>query len=146
MALQKIKENAALALVVVFLAVGVVVVAAQFIPASPSGQMVAVTLPTLSKQAAAGQVVFQENCSGCHGANGSGSEQGPPLIHDIYNPGHHDDGSFLRAAQTGSPQHHWKFGDMPPQPQVSLQQVALVIRYVRELQQANGIFYEPHNM
>jgi len=34
----------------------------------------------------------------------------------------------------------------PPQPQVSDEQLAAVVRYVRELQEANGIFYRPHTM
>jgi cytochrome c551/c552 len=35
---------------------------------------------------------------------------------------------------------------MPPQPQVSDEELAAIIRYVRELQTANGIFYRPHRM
>jgi hypothetical protein len=40
--------------------------------------------------------------------------------------------------------HHWNFGDMPPQPQVTPQQLADIVAYVRVLQEANGIFHEPH--
>lgn len=146
MALQKIKGNAAMFLVIAFLVTGVVAIGAQFITSPGGGAPVKVKVPPLSPQAVAGRGVFEENCQACHGANGSGSEQGPPLVHDIYNPGHHDDYAFLRAAQTGTPQHHWPFGDMPAQPQVSPEQVAHIVRYVRELQQANGIFYKPHTM
>jgi hypothetical protein len=35
--------------------------------------------------------------------------------------------------------HHWRFGDMPPDPAVTPVEVAQITRYVRELQQANGI-------
>jgi hypothetical protein len=35
---------------------------------------------------------------------------------------------------------------MPPLPQVSDEEVAAIVRYVRELQEANGIFYRPHDM
>ncbi len=35
--------------------------------------------------------------------------------------------------------HHWRFGPMPAQPQLTRQEIAAIIRYVRELQEANGI-------
>ena len=35
---------------------------------------------------------------------------------------------------------------MPAQPQVSDAQVMDIVRYVRELQKANGIVYQPHQM
>lgn len=143
--LRKIKENAALFFIGVSLVIGVVVVGAQFVLPS-GGTIVQVNVPALSPLAMTGRAAFEENCMACHGANGSGTDQGPPLIHDFYNPGHHDDDAFYRAVQIGTPQHHWKFGDMPEQPQVSRQQVAQIIRYVRELQRANGIVYKPHNM
>jgi hypothetical protein len=33
---------------------------------------------------------------------------------------------------------------MPPQSHVSEQQTRMIIRYVRELQEANGIRFKPH--
>ena len=42
--------------------------------------------------------------------------------------------------------HHWPFRDMPLRPEVSDKQIAVIVRYIRELQQANRIFYRPHNM
>jgi len=105
-----------------------------------------ISMPTLSAQATAGQKTFDANCASCHGRFATGSDKGPPLIHDIYNPGHHADEAFQRAALNGVKQHHWRFGDMPPQPQVSAEQLAQIVRYVRELQQANGIRFKPHRM
>jgi hypothetical protein len=35
---------------------------------------------------------------------------------------------------------------MPPQPQVSDEQLKAIVQYVRELQIANGITYRPHSM
>jgi hypothetical protein len=35
--------------------------------------------------------------------------------------------------------HHWRFGDMPPQPTITPDAIHMITRYVRELQQANGI-------
>lgn len=100
----------------------------------------------LSPQAQAGKLVFEANCARCHGVGAVGTDNGPPLKHQIYNPGHHDDGAFYRAARQGTPQHHWRFGNMPPQPQVSDREIGEIIRYIREIQVAAGITYKPHRM
>lgn len=105
-----------------------------------------VRVPDLSGAAQAGKAAYDANCAQCHGPNASGTDQGPPLIHDIYNPGHHADGAFLVAAKRGVRRHHWPYGDMPAQPQVSDSQIAAIVKYVRELQVANGITYKPHRM
>ncbi len=105
-----------------------------------------ITMPTLSAQAAAGQKAFDATCASCHGRFATGTDKGPPFLHDIYNPGHHADEAFLRAVRQGVRQHHWRFGDMPAQPQVSDAQLTQIVRYVRELQQANGIRFKPHQM
>lgn len=101
---------------------------------------VPVTRPTLSEAALAGEVLFNANCSLCHGANAAGTHQGPPLIHKIYEPGHHSDFSFRNAVRRGVQQHHWQFGDMPPVTTVSTDEVAQITCYIREMQRANGIF------
>jgi len=98
-----------------------------------------VTPAALSEEAKEGEALFKANCQACHGPNAAGTKLGPPLIHDIYNPGHHSDEAFYLAAATGVRQHHWPYGDMPAQPQVSREDVTLIIRFVRELQEANGI-------
>ena len=104
------------------------------------GVTVAVALPAeFSQEALQGEALFKANCQACHGVNASGSKLGPPLIHDIYNPGHHSDEAFYLAAATGVRAHHWSYGDMPAQPQVTREDVGLIIRFVRELQEANGI-------
>ena len=93
----------------------------------------------LSDEGLHGEALFKANCQACHGTNAAGTKLGPPLIHDIYNPGHHSDEAFYLAAATGVRQHHWPYGDMPAQPQVEREDVTLIIRFVRELQEANGI-------
>lgn len=103
-------------------------------------------LPELSALAANGKAAFDETCALCHGLNGAGTDKGPPLVHDIYNPGHHSDEAFFLATKIGVRQHHWRYGDMPPQPQLTQNQVLAIVRYVRELQVANGISYRPHRM
>ena len=105
-----------------------------------------IKLPQFSTAALAGRSAFDANCMQCHGVNGSGTDKGPPLLHGLYNPGHHPDEAFRRAVRNGVQQHHWPFGNMPPQPQVSDEQLAQIVRYVRELQQANGIVYQEHRM
>ncbi|MGI9408276.1 MAG: c-type cytochrome [Hyphomicrobiaceae bacterium] len=86
-----------------------------------------------------GRKLFDANCSVCHGANASGTGNGPPLVHLIYEPGHHSDASFYRAAEFGVQGHHWPFGNMPAIKTVTRDDVTNIISYVRELQRANGI-------
>ena len=98
----------------------------------------------LSAAGSMGKKAFDGNCAKCHGVNAAGTDQGPPLIHDYYNPGHHGDAAFYVAITNGTRQHHWNFGNMPPQPQVTKDQARMIIAYVREVQVANGIGYKPH--
>ncbi len=102
-------------------------------------EAVEVRMPKLSTMAQAGQRSFVKNCAQCHGVKAGGTDKGPPLIHKIYEPNHHGDASFLRAVSAGTPQHHWPFGDMPPQPQVRRMETQAIIQFVREVQRANGI-------
>ena len=134
-----------------YVAIGMIaaVVALYYWGHRPTGEIARIRpIPTsqLSQLAQLGERAFNANCSTCHGQNGAGTDKGPPLIHQIYNPGHHSDEAFYRAVARGSRQHHWPFGDMPPQPQVSRDEVAQIIAYVRQLQAANGIHYKPHRM
>ena len=98
-----------------------------------------VRVPALSPAARAGQVAFQRSCAPCHGEVAQGAATGPPLVHAIYRPGHHADVAFELAVRRGVRAHHWRFGDMPPQPTVPAGEVGQITRFVRELQQANGI-------
>lgn len=110
-------------------------------PAGIAGSaMVKVTVPKLSSSAQAGKEKFKASCQNCHGANAVGQVGvAPPLIHKIYEPGHHGDPSFYAAAKNGVRSHHWSFGDMPPVPGVTEADMGLIISYVRALQRANGI-------
>lgn len=86
-----------------------------------------------------GAVAFANNCAVCHGDVGQGTTQGPPLVHEIYEPSHHADITFLLAVRQGVNPHHWDFGPMPPIAGVSEQDVADIVVHVRELQRAAGI-------
>ncbi len=103
--------------------------------------LVSVTLPEqFSNNAIIGKRIFEAKCASCHGQNAAG-QQGvaPPLIHKIYEPSHHGDESFQRAAALGVRAHHWPFGNMPPVDGLTRADVSSIITYVRELQRANGI-------
>lgn len=134
-------------LIAALLVGGVVVFASKIITTDGSAPLIVdVSVPALSLKAKSGQKHFEKNCGECHGSNAAGSANGPPLVHDIYNPGHHADAAFYLAAQRGVRRHHWSFGDMPPQPQMKERQISEILAYVRELQVANGIEYKPHRM
>lgn len=109
---------------------------------TPSGApMARVVVPDLSAEAGRGRGLFDDACAVCHGENAAGRDGiAPPLVHVIYEPGHHADGAFFLAAARGVRQHHWSFGDMPAVPDVTPQEVAAIIAYVRALQRANGIY------
>lgn len=100
----------------------------------------------LSAKAVAGQAPFEKNCAQCHGSFGQGSDKGPPLIHDIYNPGHHGDQAFYLAAKRGVRAHHWRFGNMPRLAPVAPEVMQSIITFIREVQRANGIVYKAHKM
>ena len=86
-----------------------------------------------------GNILFHEHCARCHGAEGSGTPQGPALVSQTYRPGHHSDLSFHWAVKNGVTQHHWKFGNMPPQPQISPEDAANIVAYIRRQQRKKGI-------
>lgn len=109
-------------------------------PAPPTSEPAEVAIPEFSVQATRGKSAFEETCASCHGLNARGTGNGPTFIHKVYEPNHHADFSFQRAVKIGVRSHHWRFGNMPPQPNVSEPKVADIITYVRELQRANGIF------
>ena len=71
--------------------------------------MVVVNVPAdLSAKAMSGKVAFDLKCAACHGGNGAGQDGvAPPLIHKIYEPSHHGDEAFQRAAKLGVRSHHW---------------------------------------
>ena len=93
----------------------------------------------LTARTQAGETAFNANCALCHGLNAAGTTQGPTLIHRVYEPNHHQDFAFRNAMRKGVPSHHWQFGDMPPVPGLSDEEVDSIICYVRELQREGGI-------
>ena len=97
-----------------------------------------IVMPKLSALATKGQAAFDKNCAACHGPWGTGTDKGPSFLHQVYVASHHGDMAFVIAAQRGVRAHHWPFGNMPAQPQVSEDEVKTIISFVREVQAANG--------
>lgn len=91
---------------------------------------------------AKGEELFQANCAQCHGFDLRGTNTGPLLLSEVYEPNTHADGAFLVAVQSGSPQHHWNFGPMPPVPDLSEEDVEAIVAFVRERQRVEG--FEPY--
>lgn len=95
--------------------------------------------PGLMPNAAQGKILFGKNCAACHGADLKGTDKGPPLLHKIYEPSHHGDAAFQLAVKNGTRAHHWGFGDMPPVPGVTPDEVAHITAWVRAEQRKVGI-------
>ena len=86
-----------------------------------------------------GEAKFGASCAGCHGVRAVGTKQGPPLVHKVYEPNHHADVAFQRAAENGVRAHHWEFGNMPKIEGLTAGDVDHIILYVRWLQREAGI-------
>lgn len=86
-----------------------------------------------------GAGAYERHCISCHGAFARGTDVGPPLVHPYYVPSHHADAAFRFAVARGVAAHHWRFGDMPPQPLVTDAEMTGIIAYVRWLQRDAGL-------
>ena len=107
---------------------------------SSSPEILASANTPLPAELKEGEAKFNKFCSRCHGRQGTGTDNGPPLVHKIYEPNHHADMAFQRAAAQGVRAHHWKFGNMPKIEGVVPEDVTQIIGYVRWLQRQAGIF------
>lgn len=106
---------------------------------TPPETRAAFTPPPTPAAHAAGASYFGQHCVACHGAHAAGTDSGPPLVHAFYRPAHHGDQAFVLAIRQGVAAHHWRFGNMPPQPQVPDSQIGPIVGYLRWLQVAAGI-------
>jgi len=121
------------------IAIAIVIVGWLIFGGGPENATIKVIVPKLSAQAIQGEQTYERVCLKCHGKNVAGSNNGPPLVDPFYRPSHHSDGAFINAITGGVRQHHWKFGPMPPQPQVKQEEITDLITYIREIQRANGV-------
>lgn len=86
-----------------------------------------------------GPSLYARACASCHGADATGTNQGPAFLDAVYRPGHHSDQAFLLAVRRGARSHHWNFGDMPPVEGLSDEQVAFIVEFIRARQVEAGI-------
>lgn len=103
------------------------------------GAQVSFDFPPTPAEHREGEAAFELHCSLCHGSQALGSEMGPALVHEHYAPSHHADQAFEIAVRQGVQAHHWRFGNMPPQPHVTQQEIERITAYVRWLQRQAGI-------
>lgn len=109
-------------------------------PAGPSPITDLPKNPKVPFQFGLGMQKFQQKCSVCHGRWAEGTaDKGPPLVHLYYEPSHHDDNSFFRAALSGVNAHHWHFGNMPPVNGITNQDIGQIVQFIRWWQRENGI-------
>ena len=87
-----------------------------------------------------GEAAFNSNCAVCHGIGGTGTDKGPTFLSRVYEPNHHGDQAFYRAAMQGVRAHHWKFGNMPPVEGMTRDLMVGIISYIRWLQREAGIY------
>ena len=102
----------------------------------PTQAVVGAPVPT---EFQGGETIFNTNCAACHGKQAAGTDHGPPLVHKVYEPNHHGDQAFQRAAANGVQAHHWQFGNMPKIESVTPGDVDQIVKYVRWLQRQAGI-------
>lgn len=98
--------------------------------------------PQDPESVAEGAELYAASCAVCHGEDLRGTDRGPSHLSQVYEPGHHGDGSFQLAVQIGAVQHHWEFGPMPPVVGLTEDDVEAIIAFVRERQRIEG--FEPY--
>lgn len=96
--------------------------------------------PKVPAQLTLNKMLYEKYCAECHGVDLRGSDKGPPFMHRVYHPGHHGDRSFYVAVKKGAKAHHWKFGDMKPIEGIDDRVIGSIVKYVRYVQKAAGLF------
>jgi mono/diheme cytochrome c family protein len=100
--------------------------------------------PASSQSVQQGGISFAEECAGCHGRLGRGTERGPNLIHPDFGPRVLSDARIRRAVREGVPARPgvgYRGGtiDMPPASNLSERSLNRMVTFLREIQRANGI-------
>jgi len=112
---------------------------AVFVACSAEGTSQTRDTPVGPFEGTTGAELYAQACAACHGEDMHGTDQGPPFIDRIYEPGHHPDVAFLAAAMMGVRSHHWDFGNMSPIEGITEEQVLAIVEHVRSEQRAAGI-------
>ncbi len=100
----------------------------------PPGKPVYVRQNMYSQVGLAGKELYQQQCAQCHGDDAKGTLLGPSLGHPAYQGGRLSRQDFHRAVSEGVRARRWTFGDMPANEQLSFNDIELIARYVREVQ------------
>ncbi len=116
-----------------------VLTSAVSLPVAAQGWKIPQPSPGLMPNPVQGKALYAQHCASCHGADLKGSNQGPPMLHRIYEPSHHADMAFQLAVANGVRAHHWQFGDMKPVPGLNPDTVAHITAFVRNEQRKAGI-------
>lgn len=87
-----------------------------------------------------GETLYDQHCEDCHGRQGKGTELGPALVHPAYIQQYHPNLSFFLAVRKGVKSAQKRFSDMPAMPQVSAEEAAHIVKYIREKQLEAGIY------
>lgn len=120
-------------------AVGVALAALLVIGCSSAQPSEERTLPSGPFDGVTGAELYAQACAGCHGGDLRGTDQGPPFLDQIYEPGHHPDIAFVAAAMMGARSHHWDFGNMPAIDGLTEQQALVIVEFIRSEQRVAGI-------
>ena len=68
-----------------------VLTSAVSLPVAAQGWKIPQPSPGLMPNPVQGKALYAQHCASCHGADLKGSNQGPPMLHRIYEPSHHAD-------------------------------------------------------
>ena len=85
------------------------------------------------------QLFKDEGCQQCHGKKLEGTLTGPPLVYNLYKKGSHHKRRLNKSIKYGTKQNHWEFGEMPAYPDLSDEQIDLLIDYIRDSIKLNKV-------
>lgn len=94
--------------------------------------------PPAPELVSAGAVLYEAKCAECHGSDLRGTDRGPSHLSIVYEPNHHSDAVFLLAVRNGARAHHWDFGPMLPVEELTDDDVAAIVAFVRDTQTREG--------
>jgi mono/diheme cytochrome c family protein len=95
--------------------------------------------PSVAGDVDSGAVLYDRNCAGCHGADGTGAADGPGLLYEQYALPGFDDQALVSAIVQGAPEEAWEYGAMPRIRGLSDQDLADLVAFVRALQGEAGL-------
>ena len=89
-----------------------------------------------------GPTLYANDCASCHGGDLRGTDFGPSLLSEIYEPDQLPDDSIRVAIRNGVAPHHWEFGPMPAIARLDDGEITAIITYIRDVQERQG--FEPY--